>query len=154
MLSSLVPGNSTSAGLTRVSGVCLDNFLAASGSDRADIIKLDLEGAEPMALEGARAVLPTARMLIFEANEPQLQRLGVDPVELVERTAATGRFDTVSFIDERFEKIRRWEPRDFEAALNDYKFINVVCTRSHSMENQVPDPQRSVVSSGANEVSR
>jgi FkbM family methyltransferase len=154
MLSSLVSGSSNSAGITRVSGVSLDNFLAASGLDRADIIKLDLEGAEPMALEGARAVLPTARMLIFEANEPQLQRLGVDPVELVERTAAAGRFDTVSFIDERSEEICRWEPRHFEGALNDYKFINIVCTRSSPKKNQASDPLRSVVSSSAKEVSR
>jgi FkbM family methyltransferase len=154
MLSSLVSGNSRSARLTRVSGVCLDNFLAASGLDRADIIKLDLEGAEPMALEGARTVLPTARMLIFEANEPQLQQLGVDPVGLVERTAAAGRFDSISFIDERSEKICRWEPRDFAEALSDYKFINVVCTRSSSIENRTTDPLRSAVPSTANEVSR
>jgi len=149
MLNSLFSGDSGSTGHTRVSGVCLDNFLAASGINRADIVKLDLEGAEPLALEGARATLPSVRMLIFEANEPQLKQLAISPVELVERTAAAGRFDTVSFIDERSEKVCCWEPREFEEALNDYKFINVVCTRSCSTGNLSSPPLQSAVPSNS-----
>jgi FkbM family methyltransferase len=154
MLSSLISGKTNSVSSVRVEGVCLDGFLASSGLDRADIIKLDLEGAEPLALEGARGVLPTTRMLIFEANEPQLQQLGVAPVELVERAVAAGRFDTVSFIDERSEKVCRWEPRDFEEALNAYKFINVVCTRSSSLETQESPLLQAVISSSTSEASR
>lgn len=135
MMSSLIPAMADSAGRIMVHSVRLDAFLAASGFERADVIKLDLEGAEPMALEGAQAVLRTPRMLIFEANEPQLQKLGVDPIGLVERTARIGEFDTVFFIDERSEKVCRWAPCVFEAALNDYKFINVVCTRSDCMQS-------------------
>jgi hypothetical protein len=137
-----------------VQGVSLDDFLAASGLGRADIIKLDLEGAEPLALEGARAVLPTVRMLIFEVNEPQLRHVRADPVELVERTVQAGKFDSVFFIDERSEKTCNWEPRDFEEALYDYKFINVVCTRFDPSENHTSGRSQSVVSSSANEVSK
>ena len=154
MLSSLISATAGSALRIRVNAVGLDTFLAGAGLQRADIIKLDLEGAEPMALEGARTLLPTARMLIFEANEPQLEQLGVDPVALVERTAAAGKFDTVFFIDERSEKICPWVPRDFEEVLNDYKFINVVCTRSSCMESQKLPQQQSVTSSNADRVPR
>ena len=154
MLSSLIFRQASSFGTVRVDGVRLDGFLAASGLERADIIKLDLEGAEPMALEGARAVLPTARMVIFEVNEPQLKQLAVEPVALVERTVAAGKFDTVFFIDERSDKICRWEPPDFEEALNAYKFINVVCTRSGSMETQQLSTMRPIASSSATEASR
>jgi FkbM family methyltransferase len=154
MLSSLIPRQANSSPMVRVKGVRLDGFLAASGLERADIIKLDLEGAEPMALEGACAVLPTARMLVFETNEPQLKQLGVEPVALVERTAAAGRFDTIFFIDERSENKVRWEPRDFEEALHAYKFINVVCTRSNSTEKQQLPGRGSVASSGATETFR
>ena len=154
MLSSLISKKINSATNVRVGGVCLDSFLASRGLDRADIIKLDLEGAEPLALEGARDVLPTTRMLIFEANEPQLQQLGVAPVELVERTAAAGEFDAVCFIDERSEKVCPWDPHDFEEALNAYKFINVVCMRSSSIETQDSPPLQSVISSSTSEESR
>jgi FkbM family methyltransferase len=153
-LSSLVPRKTNSLSVVRVQGIRLDSFLAESGLQRADIIKLDLEGAEPMALEGAREVLPTARMLIFEANEPQLEQLGVDPVALVERAVKAGNFDTVSFIDERSEKIRPWDPRDFEEALKSYKFINVLCARSNSFESQESISLRSTVPSSASETSR
>jgi FkbM family methyltransferase len=136
MLSSLVADDTRPSGSIQVNGIRLDRYLALSGLDRADVIKLDLEGAEPLALQGARAVLPTTRMLIFEANEPQLLRLGVSPVELVEETALAGKFDTVSFIDERSDKLFRWEPHEFESALNDYKFINVICTRSNAFDSQ------------------
>lgn len=134
MLSSLVPAMGNSAGSISVRGARLDTFLARTGLERADVIKLDLEGAEPMALEGAGAALRTSRMLIFEANEPQLEQLGVDPVALVKRTAQAGDFDTILFIDERSEKVCSWAPRAFEEALSDYKFINVVCTRSTNIE--------------------
>jgi FkbM family methyltransferase len=154
MLSSLISRQANSFRIVRVEGVRLDGFLAASGLERADIIKLDLEGAEPMALEGSRDVLPTARMLIYEANEPQLKLLRVEPVALVERTAAAGKFDTVFFIDERSENICRWEPRAFEEALHAYKFINVVCTRSSSMEKQQLPAWWSAVSSSATETSK
>lgn len=154
MLSSLISAATSSARSIRVHAVGLDTFLAASGLERADVIKLDLEGAEPMALEGARRALLTARMVIFEANEPQLKQLGIDPVALVERTAAAGEFDTVFFIDERSEKICRWVPRDFQEALNDYKFINVVCTRSSRMESQESPHLQSVVSSNSDRASR
>jgi FkbM family methyltransferase len=135
MLSSLVPAMTDPVGSISVHAARLDAFLAASGLERADVIKLDLEGAEPMALEGARAALRTTRMLIFEANKPQLEQLGIDPLALVERTARAGEFDTIYFIDERSEKVCHWEPRFFEEALNDYKFINVVCTRYGCMES-------------------
>ena len=151
MLSSLVFRQPNSFGKVRVEGVRLDDFLAASGLERADIIKLDLEGAEPMALEGAHALLPTARMLIFEVNEPQLSQLGIEPVALVERTIATGKFDTVFFIDERSERICHWEPRGFEEALSAYKFINVVCTRSDVIKAQQLPAVQSIPSSSTAE---
>lgn len=130
MLSSLIARETSSSRTVHVAGVRLDSYLSAAGLNGADIIKLDLEGAEPLALEGARAVLPTTRLLIFEANEPQLGHLGVKPAALVERTAALGRFDEISFIDERSEQICPWDPRDFLDALHAYKFINVLCARS------------------------
>lgn len=135
MLSSLISAKTGLGGNVLARAVTLDSFLAARGLQRADIIKLDLEGAEPMALEGARATLPTARMLIFEANQPHLNQLGVDPVGLVEQTATAGEFDTVFFIDERSEKICPWEPDHFKEALYNYKFINVACTRSNCMNS-------------------
>lgn len=136
MLSSLIFRQANSSGKTRVEGVRLDGYLAACSLKGADVIKLDLEGAEPMAIEGARAALCGARMLIFEVNEPQLRQLGIEPVTLVEQTIMNGNFDAVFFIDERSESILPWAPQRFEEVLSSYKFVNVVCTRSGVMQDQ------------------
>lgn len=50
-----------------VETVTLDEALAHLG--RIDLIKLDLEGAEFMALSGARAVLARTGCLVFESND-------------------------------------------------------------------------------------
>ena len=153
MLSSAVSRGACTAASIRVRSASLDNFLRVSGLGRADIIKMDLEGAEPMALAGARAALSTARVLIFEVNEPQLRELGIAPVALVEETARAGEFDTVYFIDERSETIHEWTPPDFDEALNSYKFINVVCSRSNSVSPAELTSPRAVVSSACHEAS-
>jgi hypothetical protein len=101
-----------------------------NGIEKADVIKLDLEGAEPLALEGMTSALATARLIIFEVNEPQLAGVGVDPVELITRTAVTGAFDTVLFIDERTNQIREWDADNFREALHAYKYVNVLCVRA------------------------
>lgn len=153
MLSSAVSRGTSTAASIRVRSTSLDSYLRISGLGRADIIKMDLEGAEPMALAGARAALSTARMLIFEVNEPQLKQLGVAPVALVEETARAGEFDTVYFIDERSETIHEWTAHDFDEALNAYKFINVVCSRSNSMPAAELTSPRTDFSSACHEAS-
>ena len=39
-----------------------------AGLERIDLMKIDLEGAEAMALEGAQAMLQRTRRVIFEAR--------------------------------------------------------------------------------------
>jgi FkbM family methyltransferase len=130
MLSSLVARAQVDSRVIRVHGVRLDDYFVMNGIEKADVIKLDLEGAEPLALEGMTSALATARLIIFEVNEPQLAGVGVDPVELITRTAVTGAFDTVLFIDERTNQIREWDADNFREALHAYKYVNVLCVRA------------------------
>lgn len=120
----------------RVEAVRLDDYLAKVGENRIDVIKLDLEGAEPMALEAMDRSLKTARLLVFEVNEPYLEQMKVDPVALVNETARAGSFDQVIFIDERADKMCGWSPGNFLDVLHDYKFVNVICAR----RGEVPNP--------------
>jgi FkbM family methyltransferase len=129
MLSSLVARADVDTRLIRVQGTRLDDYFEKNGVKKADVIKLDLEGAEPQALDGMASILASARLLIFEVNEPQLQAIGIDPVALITKTATRGAFETILFIDERTDKICEWEPEKFSEALHAYKYVNVLCAK-------------------------
>jgi FkbM family methyltransferase len=129
MLSSLVARPDLDSRVVRVEGVRLDDYFAANGINEVDVIKLDLEGAEPQAIEGMSSVLASARLIIFEVNEPQLAEVGIDPVTLITRTASKGAFDTILYIDERTDQICGWDPDKFREALHAYKYVNVLCAK-------------------------
>lgn len=60
--------------------VRLDDYVAANQLQRVDFIKMDVEGAERFALEGAEEVLSRWRpMLLVEINRITCRRLGYDP---------------------------------------------------------------------------
>jgi FkbM family methyltransferase len=62
----------------------LDDYFAALGTDRPQLIKMDIEGAELLALRGTADTLRRRRpLLLMEINRPACARLGYD-VELVE----------------------------------------------------------------------
>jgi FkbM family methyltransferase len=129
MLSSLVGRPEPDSQVIRVQGTRLDDYFEMNGVKKADVIKLDLEGAEPQALDGMTSILASARLIIFEVNEPQLAAIGVDPVTLIIKTAARGTFETILFIDERTDQICGWDPDKFREALHAYKYVNVLCAK-------------------------
>jgi FkbM family methyltransferase len=129
MLSSLVARTDVDTRLIRVQGTRLDDYFEMNGVKKADVIKLDLEGAEPQALDGMASILTSARLIIFEVNEPQLEAIGIDPVALITKTAARGTFETILYIDERTDQVCEWEPDKFREALHAYKYVNVLCAK-------------------------
>ena len=68
----------------------LDDVL--QGARRVDVVKIDAGGAELAVLEGMRQVLANHReiVLIVEYRVPQLQRIGISPVEWFGRFFAHG----------------------------------------------------------------
>jgi FkbM family methyltransferase len=69
-ISSLLPGRGREERRV-VPSITLDEFAASLGGRRIDLIKMDIEGAEPQAIEGGRTTFgaPEAPGLIFEAAE-------------------------------------------------------------------------------------
>ena len=133
MLNHLTVADEPTSGVIRVEGVNLDSYLAAKGLGRVDVIKLDLEGAEHLALQGMTSSLRAARLLVFEMNEPRLLEMQTDPLELIDETARAGAFTSLSYIDERTERLCDWDPQEFLHLLREYKFVNVICQKQTRM---------------------
>jgi FkbM family methyltransferase len=69
----------------------LDDLAAEEGLSRIDVIKLDVEGAEKRALEGARGCLSRFRpIVLFEALDEALQKQGSSRDELLEYLTSSG----------------------------------------------------------------
>ncbi len=78
----------------------LDASLAKLGAPRIDIIKMDIEGAEPIAFAGMQETLarnPTLTIL-FELYPNSIRRLGHDPLAFLQKIVSLG--FTLSAIDE------------------------------------------------------
>ncbi len=78
----------------------LDNSLKALGYSKVDIIKMDIEGAEPLALEGMGKTIARnpALIIIFEFHPNAIKRLGYSPLKFLERFKELG--FSMSVIDE------------------------------------------------------
>ena len=88
-----------------VETVTLDGFFG-EGKDRIDVIKMDIEGAEPAALQGMRKILTKNRDIkIFSEFFPEpIRRGGCSPEEYLNELVNFG--FTIFNIDERKEEIK------------------------------------------------
>ncbi|MBP7148922.1 MAG: FkbM family methyltransferase [Acidobacteria bacterium] len=67
----------------------VDDVLAELGIGHVDLVKMDVEGAERVALEGMRGVLGRSRpAILMEINPPQLRAAGDSPSALLQLLAA------------------------------------------------------------------
>ncbi len=78
----------------------LDNSLKAFGSPRIDIIKIDIEGAEPIVLEGMKETIARSPniIILFELYPNAIKRLGLSPLKFLEKFRELGFY--ISVIDE------------------------------------------------------
>jgi hypothetical protein len=91
------------------------------------VIKLDLEGGEPLALHGMLACLRAARAVVFEVNASRLASVGIRPARLIEWAKLAGNFPFVSLAsDDRLSPLPLTE---LEGELQRLGWTNVVLTR-------------------------
>lgn len=98
---SLVKDNADDKGFSKtikVETVVLDTFLAAKGGIQADIIKMDIEGAESLALRGMSEALSHCKVLFFEFTPTSIKKVGDDPTTILTTLKSYG--FTLFVIDE------------------------------------------------------
>lgn len=79
-------------GVVEVRAVSATRILSDRGLERVDVVKIDVEGHEPEAIDGMRALLqrPDAPPVVFESNRHTLHRTGATPADLLARFEALG----------------------------------------------------------------
>jgi FkbM family methyltransferase len=89
---SLVRGYTQAQGTILVATTSLDDYLAASGEGRLDLIKIDAEGAEPMILDGMiRTISANPRLaMVVEVNSAALAAAGASPQSLLRQIVDHG----------------------------------------------------------------
>jgi FkbM family methyltransferase len=75
---------------TKLRSVCLDTHL--SHLDQIDVVKIDVEGAEPLALHGMKKIIASNPRIkiIMEFAPSNLKRGGSNPVEFIKMIRAMG----------------------------------------------------------------
>jgi len=75
----------------RIATTTIDDLLAARGWPEVSLIKMDVQGAEARALDGARQALERVRPALFLAvDDRSLRRYGSSAAELLSSAAARG----------------------------------------------------------------
>lgn len=100
--SSLMARESTGAGAVRVSVTTLDGWAESQGWPSVDVVKMDIEGAEPAALEGMTELSRRnpGLVMVVEFNAEALEAGGVPPEEFFSALRDRG-FTRTAVIGER-----------------------------------------------------
>ena len=87
-------------GEATVETMTVDSFLESEGWPSVDLIKIDVEGAEPAVLNGMTRLLEKSGKfkLIIELNPSLLRNAGADPIDFLGRLAPPGW--RISLVDE------------------------------------------------------
>lgn len=82
----------TGGAVQRVAVTSFDAWAEQARLERLDLVKLDVEGAEPLVIQGMRASLARLRprVLVVEVKARVLERSGVDEAGLQELLASCG----------------------------------------------------------------
>jgi FkbM family methyltransferase len=111
--SSLVLAEKSDA--TNVRTVSLDDYVASRGIGKVDFLIVDVEGAEPLVLRGARRTLETSvSFLLIEVIDEFLRRAGSSAQELIQSLRAMAFHPYV--ITRR--GLRPWKPGTTSETLN------------------------------------
>lgn len=117
-----------------IASISLDLYRSQNNIGDIDVIKIDIEGAEPLALQGMRHTLQRTKLLIYEINGPGLAELKMRPMELIQQTIKWGKFTSTFLTDERNDQVYPLNDPRTPEILNDYGWANVICGKEEAAD--------------------
>jgi FkbM family methyltransferase len=134
---SLVEIPSASDICVTVPATSLDVFRSKRNLAPIDIIKLDLEGAEPLALQGMEESLSSARFLALEINQGRLVQLKVDAARLVNDILEQGRFTVMLLCDGHNVKLSKPHDSHWTLVLERLGWADVFCGKGEAADQML-----------------
>jgi hypothetical protein len=119
----------------------LDDWMTSAGPERVDIVKMDIEGAELRAIDGAAATLQRYRpLMVVECNPVALQKFQrASPDDLVARLRAI--YGTVYYLEGH--RLRAIESAEHASRLLEVLGVLDLVCGDRSDEVAEPAPRRS-----------
>jgi FkbM family methyltransferase len=112
-----------------VDAVTLDAELATLGCERVDVIKMDIEGAEVLALKGMQSTLAQSAISLFiEFSPSAIRRAGTDPATFLEDLRKRG-FDLFELSERQSRTMPIADAREFAASVHDAMYTNLLCVK-------------------------
>lgn len=109
-----------------VRGITLDSFIK---NKKINVIIMDIEGAELLALKGAKkTVLKNDLTLFFEYNPKSIKSFGYKPNELIKYIYELG-FNSISIIDEAKSKVIPYSENNLRSVINHTTYCNLMCKK-------------------------
>jgi len=115
-------------GSCRVETVYLDEFFRAEGIKRCDLIKIDVEGAEPLVIEGMRNLIKSADklLIILEFNPSTLRSGNHNPEGFLD--VLLKKFN-VYVINEQDGSLNPLTDIDLAKHIPEWKAVNLLCSK-------------------------
>lgn len=128
--STLVAGDVKSETATSVRCTSLDQYFRSHDIARIDLLKLDLEGAEPKCISGMSETITQLKYLVVEVNSLRLRQQSIEPTEFVEEVRGLGRFQFALVCDEERGELVPWDGgRGLRRPLSKFEYANVAFCR-------------------------
>lgn len=119
---------------TEVPTVRLDSFLKNNGIGSVDLIKIDVEGAEWLVLQGMPAALRQPAVTLFVEFFPDtLRDAGADPAELLTRLMSCG-FSIFAMNANKRALEPVADPPAFVSAFPRKAYCNLLCTKDANLK--------------------
>jgi hypothetical protein len=108
--------------------VCLDDYFQDLKGNIA-LIKMDVQGSEPLVIDGMKNLIKKVKVLIFEFWPLGIKAAGFDPFSFIERIS--NNFELI-YIDENFNS---FSIKGIYNKINDEESLNIIAINKKYLKN-------------------
>ena len=109
-----------------VGTIRMDDWLERNNIGKVDVIKIDIQGAEPLAFAGMQKTLSMRPVLLMEYDPKSIRESGHEPIEMLEMLLSQG-YTLYSVEESTKSKKKISDIHSFTYSLRGEKYANLLC---------------------------